>query len=104
MTALSIALLLGVLLLCTVALYSHAYRDNWGQCLGLVLLALWCAAEIAVVLQGDVPPRAAALYLGLAAYAAGTARKVMHHHGPRKVAATPNLNSHTKGASDGQMG
>lgn len=83
MTALSIALLLVVLVLCTVALYSNAYRDNWAQCIGLVLLAMWSAAEIAVVMQGDVTPRAAALYLGLAAFAGGTARKVMHHHPAR---------------------
>lgn len=80
MTALSIALLLAVLVLCTVALYSNAYRDNWPQCVGLVLLATWCAAEMAAVVQGHlVEPRDMTMYLALTAFALGTALKVRHH-------------------------
>lgn len=84
MIALSIGLLATVLALSLAALYSAAYRDNWGQHIGLVLLALWTAAEgVAVVQDYAVAPRDLALYLGLAAFAAGTARKVLHHHPPQ---------------------
>lgn len=81
MTAVSIGLLAVIMVLCLAALYSAAYRDNWGQHIGLVFLALWSAAEAVAVLQDHmVQLRDLALYIGLAAYAAGTARKVLHHH------------------------
>ncbi len=80
MTALSIGLLAVILVLCMVALYSSAYRDNWGQCIGLVSLSIWAAAEVAALLQEPaVAPRAVTLYAGLAAFAAGTALKVRSH-------------------------
>ncbi len=81
MTGLSIGLLIIILLLCMVALYSRSYRDNWAQCIGLVSLSLWSAAEVAALWQEPaVAPRAVTLYAGLAAFALGTALKVMHHH------------------------
>lgn len=91
MTALSVVLLALIMVACLAALYSAAYRDNWGQHIGLVLLALWAAAEVVAVLnEHEVELRDLALYAGLAAYAAGTARKVLHHHprgGDRATAA-----------------
>lgn len=85
MTALSIGLLAVVLATCLAGLYSRAYRDNWGQCAGLVLLGLWAGAEAAAVLQEPaVPQRDVMLYVALAAYAVGTALKVLHHHPDRR--------------------
>lgn len=87
MTALSIGLLAIVLTLCLVALYSRAYRDNWGQCLGLVALSTWSSAEVAALWQEHaVAPRAVALYAGLAAFALGTAFKVVSHQPGRRDA------------------
>lgn len=87
MMILSTCLLAATFGLCTVGLYSVRYRDNWPQCLGLVLLAIWSAAEVAAVLQGHaVESRDLALYLGLGAFAAGTALKVVHPH-PAQPAA-----------------
>lgn len=82
MMALSIGLLAVVMVACLAGLYSSAYRDNWAQCLGLVLLALWAGAEAAAVLLAHhaVEPRDAMLYAGLAAFAVGTVLKVVHHH------------------------
>lgn len=87
MIVLSIGLLATVMALSMVGLYSAAYRDNWGQHVGLVLIVLWSAAEAVVVLQEHaVALRDMALYIALAAFACGTARKVRHHHQARNDA------------------
>lgn len=76
----------------SLAVFSRHYRDNWPQFVGLSLLVLWCAGEVSAVLQGaPVAPRALLLYISLAAFAGGTARKVLHHK-PRDPEVTRTYN------------
>lgn len=72
--------LLIVLCSCITGLFSRAYQDNLSQCLGMVLLGIWCASALdRVIDRGFVRAESLMLYIGMACYAAGTVVKVIRH-------------------------
>ena len=68
-----------VAVVCTVGIFSKAYRDNILQQWGLVLVALGCIALVPHVLDNArLPPSCAMLLAGLVAFSTGTLLKVVH--------------------------
>lgn len=64
---------------CTLGVFSKAYRDNILQQWGLVLTSLACIFMVPHVLERDVlTPGCAMLLAGLVAFATGTLLKVVH--------------------------
>lgn len=65
--------------LCTIGIFSRAYRDNLLQQWGLVLTSLACIGMIPHAAQGYATPWPCAFMLaGLVAFSTGTMVKVIH--------------------------
>lgn len=99
----SIACLQIVAVLCAAGIFSHHYRDNWPQFVGLVLVLLWSfgrSIDLGVRwwnwIGGELVPTPQVStqqllgHIGLALFAIGTAWKVWtHRHRPDNPNGTP---------------
>lgn len=74
-----------VFVLCTLAVFSEKFEDNWFQTIGLIGMALSSISAVYKFAVMDwVPPEMVAFGIAAVSYGAGTALKVLRHCRRRK--------------------
>jgi hypothetical protein len=78
MNAISAICLLVLASICVAGVFSHMYRDNWLQFVGLCGLTAWALARFLQVLDGaHVSPQQVFAHVSIACFALGSAHKVV---------------------------
>lgn len=82
MWILSVCALSLVFVLCVLGIWHQSFRENLLQFIGMSWLMVACAGRIAWLWEAErVEPSWMLVHVGMAIYAAGTALKVVIHHG-----------------------
>lgn len=67
-----------IVVLCSAAIFSGKFNENWLQMLGLIGVALWAVARFYQLLDGGwLSTQQTFVYVSMALYALGTAKKVL---------------------------
>lgn len=76
----SLFLLSSIFALCLLGLYHKAFKDNWGQTVGMIVLGPCCAFAAVNIWQARwMEPVAFLILIGGWSFACGTAYKVWKH-------------------------